>query len=96
MEIPSITYSNFFGPVSKVRWYNVTNFFSEYNVELNIQTNQTYGSEVRIENRANTNGFEWSERIDANVTQENLYRLVKVLHVPILKATEYVVINQVV
>jgi hypothetical protein len=94
MQIPSITYSDYFGPISKVRWYSVTENFNEYTVNLDIQTNQSNGSQVRIENRANMNGVEWLENIAPNVTQQTLFRRIEVLHVPTYKAPEYVVINQ--
>lgn len=94
MQIPSITYSSYFGPVSKVRWYSVTDNFNEYEVDLTIELSQTNSSKVRIENRANFNGVEWEESIPATPNQIYIVRLVQILHVPTLKAVEYVVINQ--
>ena len=94
MNIPSITYSNYFGKVSKVRWYKVTNYFGEYDVNLTIIPSQTNNSQVSIQNRQSTNGIEWSENIYRNVSQTPIPRQVSVLHVPSLKAVEYVVINQ--
>lgn len=94
MEVPSITYSNYFGPISKVRWYSVSDYFNEYNVDLYIGTSQTTASQARIENRSNTNGYEWAENIPTNPNQNTLVRDIQILHVPTLKAPEYVVINQ--
>lgn len=94
MEVPAITYSNYFGKISKVRWYRVTDNFNNYDLDLYIHTNGTIPSQARIENRANTTGFEWSESVPANVTQVVEARQITLLHVPTIKAREYVVINQ--
>ena len=94
MTVPSITYSSYFGPINKVRWYQVTDYFNQYDIDLYIQTFQTQGSVVSILNRQSTLGTEWSENIPANVNQYVLPRRVQILHVPTLKAREYVVINQ--
>ncbi len=94
MEVPAITYSNYFGKISKTRWYRVTDNFNNYDVELYIHTDRTLSSQARIENRANTNGVEWSESIPANVAQGIIYRQVGLTHVPNLKSREYVIINQ--
>lgn len=94
MEIPSVTYSSVFGPVSKVRWYKVLEYFNTYDVDLYITTSRVRSSQVRIENRANTTGSEWSSSIPANTNQAVEYRQANILHVPQVKALEYVVINQ--
>lgn len=94
MKVAPITYSNYFGKISKVRWYRVTDNYANYDVDVYVHTNQTVASQARIENRSNTNGFEWSENIPANATQGVLVREVSILHIPNLKAREYVVINQ--
>ena len=94
MEVSPITYSNYFGKISKVRWYRVLDNYNNYDVDVYIHTNGTIPSQARIENRSNTNGFEWSEIVPANVTQSVLIRQVTITHVPGLKAREYVVINQ--
>ena len=94
MTVPSITYSTYFGAINKVRWYQVTDYFNQYDVDLYIQTFQTQGSVVSIVNRQSTLGTEWTETIPANVNQYYLARRVQILHVPTLKAREYVVINE--
>ena len=95
MEIPSITYSDYFGPVNKVRWYEVTDTFGEYDVSLVIQTSRRRSSQLIIQNRATSNGTQYSTNIPANVGQDTIDINTKILHVPTLKAVEYVVINQV-
>lgn len=94
MEVAPITYSDYFGKISKVRWYRVTDNFNNYDVDVYIHTNRTIPSQARIENRSNTNGFEWTETVPVNVAQSTLIRQVTITHVPGLKAREYVVINQ--
>lgn len=94
MRIPAVSRTSYFGVINKVRWYSVTDYFDDYNVDLYIQTSPFNSSQVRIENRSNTNGTEWSENFKPNVTSKLEYRQAKVLHVPNLKALEYVVINQ--
>jgi hypothetical protein len=94
MEVEPITYSNYFGKINKCKWYRVTDNFNNYEVDVYIHTNRTIPSQARIENRANTNGFEWNESVPANVTESILYRQVTITHVPQLKAREYVIINQ--
>lgn len=93
MIVPSITYSNYFGNVSKVKWYSVTDYFNGYDVDLYIYTSIGNASQVIIENRNNLNGPEWTENIPANVTQNVIIKQVNILHVPTLKAQEYVIIN---
>jgi len=94
MEVQAITNSNYFGKISKVRWYRVTDEFNTYNVEIFIHTNQTQSSIAQIQNRASSNGFEWQESIPANTTQQTIGRQVTIMHVPTLKAREYAIINQ--
>lgn len=94
MEVAQITNSNYFGKISKVRWYRVTDEFNTYNVQVFIHTNQSQASIAQIQNRSASNGFEWQENIPANTTQQIIGRQVTIMHVPTLKAREYVVINQ--
>lgn len=94
MEVPAVTYSSYFGAVSKVRWYRVSDYFNNYDVTLYIHTSNTIPSQAGIENRARFFGFEWFESIPANVTQQTLVRQISISHVPALKNREYVVINQ--
>lgn len=94
MIVPSVTYSNYFGSINKVRWYSVTDYFNGYDVDLYIQTSRDKSSQISIENRSNLNGPEWSENIPVNVTQNVIVKQVNILHVPVLKAQEYVVINR--
>jgi hypothetical protein len=94
MQVPSITYSNFFGNISKVRWYSVTDYFNGYDVDLYIYTSRGNASQVSIENRNNLTGSEWAENIPTNVTQNVIIKQVNILHVPVIKAQEYVVINR--
>ena len=94
MIVERITRSNYFGKISKVIWYRVTDEFNTYNVDLYVYTNQFTGSIATIQNRSSQNGIEWSENIPPNATQAVLGRQIKIMHVPTLKAREYVIINQ--
>lgn len=94
MQVPAVSNSNYFGNINKVRWYGVTEYFNDYNVDLYIYTSRVSSSIISIENRANLNGVEWTETIPANVNQNVVVRQVNLLHVPVIKAQEYVVINQ--
>ena len=94
MQVPAISNSNYFGIINKVRWYSVTEYFNDYNVDLYIYTSRVSSSNVSIENRANTNGAEWTETIPANANQDIVVRQVNLLHVPVIKAQEYVILNK--
>jgi hypothetical protein len=89
MEIQSVTYSRFFGMVSKALWYSVLDNYNPYVVYMKIYTTPSIGTNIQILNK-------WvvsSNPEYKNFFPQTQYGIPELFHVPGLKSTDYVILN---
>jgi hypothetical protein len=93
MIIPNPILSNFYGSVNSCLWFEVTNQYGIYVVNLEVTPNQNYDVEIAVQNLVDSQPPDYSLSILRTASQTPVVSNKQLLHDPAIKSPIYSVLN---
>jgi len=94
--VPEITISKYFGKISKCLWFEVPDYQNPFTVDMVIKPSQYSITQVQISNRIVVpSNPEFTEKFPISPSPESLRRSQSINHIPVVKAPQYNITNQV-
>ena len=93
MIIPNAILSNFYGPVNSCLWFEVTNQYGIYAVNLEVTPNQDRDVNILIQNLVDSQLPDYTLSIPKTASQSIVVSNQQLLHDPTIKSPIYSVLN---
>jgi hypothetical protein len=95
MIIPNSILSTFYGPVNGCLWFELTNEYGIYVVNLEFTPNQTRDVYVTVQNLVQAQKPDYSLTIPKTASQTTVVSNQQLLHDPTIKSPIYSVLNNI-
>jgi hypothetical protein len=93
IQVAEKSYNTYFGSVSKCVWFEVTDNYNYFSVELRIQRLQTNNVNIQISNYNSSNTNLWSKIYQLSSNPTIVVDTIKLNHVPEQNSQVYGVFN---
>jgi hypothetical protein len=93
MIIPNTVLSNFYGPVNSCVWFEVTNEYGIYVVNLEATPNQDRDVNIIVQNLLDSQPADFTLTIPKTASQTTVVSNQQLLHDPTIKSPIYSVFN---